>query len=458
MRGPRTQPLTIAAALLSSMASLPARAQSTLAGERGTPLVPEADTVPAGEFSLSAAVSLVGAMPGDRFHAAPFGLTIGVWDRLEAGVAFEAFPRGAPQGRGVEQDLRLSTKLLVVTEYVLRPALALSLAADHPLQGWDFLPSVIAQKHFGSLLLTGQLGVRLPRGARQADPAGAFYGAAAAVSVSASSTLLLQAAGEAGRGFRNVAVMPGIAFSLLGPDPMEARRKLLRQRAQETARAILGDAAAPQLTTTLLPGAAAGAVADAAAQPPAWTGAGLFGGGRTAVLEHPGRITFFATGGPAVGEHATWAVFAGIQIASFDELLQDSDGDGIPDRFDKCPYEPEDWDGFEDEDGCPDNGIEVLKKRAAEAVHKVEKNGVRFTTPFPRYRMAIPIRPIPTAPDRGDPRQSDTPRAPAPAAPARPGEPAPDKPAPAGGTKAAAPPAPGADVVVVLVAPAGAAR
>ena len=32
----------------------------------------------------------------------------------------------------------------------------------------------------------------------------------------------------------------------------------------------------------------------------------------------------------------------------------DNDGDGIPDALDKCPNEPEDKDGFEDEDGCPD--------------------------------------------------------------------------------------------------------
>ena len=32
----------------------------------------------------------------------------------------------------------------------------------------------------------------------------------------------------------------------------------------------------------------------------------------------------------------------------------DHDGDGIPDVRDKCPNEPEDKDGFEDEDGCPE--------------------------------------------------------------------------------------------------------
>jgi outer membrane protein OmpA-like peptidoglycan-associated protein len=32
----------------------------------------------------------------------------------------------------------------------------------------------------------------------------------------------------------------------------------------------------------------------------------------------------------------------------------DRDGDGIPDSVDACPEEPEDKDGFQDEDGCPD--------------------------------------------------------------------------------------------------------
>ncbi len=32
----------------------------------------------------------------------------------------------------------------------------------------------------------------------------------------------------------------------------------------------------------------------------------------------------------------------------------DADGDGILDNVDKCPHEPEDRDGFEDADGCPD--------------------------------------------------------------------------------------------------------
>jgi outer membrane protein OmpA-like peptidoglycan-associated protein len=34
--------------------------------------------------------------------------------------------------------------------------------------------------------------------------------------------------------------------------------------------------------------------------------------------------------------------------------LPDRDGDGIPDALDKCPDQPETYNGFEDEDGCPD--------------------------------------------------------------------------------------------------------
>jgi OmpA-OmpF porin, OOP family len=35
-------------------------------------------------------------------------------------------------------------------------------------------------------------------------------------------------------------------------------------------------------------------------------------------------------------------------------IAKDSDGDGIPDDIDRCPLDPEDLDGFQDEDGCPD--------------------------------------------------------------------------------------------------------
>lgn len=40
----------------------------------------------------------------------------------------------------------------------------------------------------------------------------------------------------------------------------------------------------------------------------------------------------------------------------------DSDGDGFIDSKDKCPQEPETKNGFEDDDGCPDEIPEVVKK------------------------------------------------------------------------------------------------
>ena len=38
----------------------------------------------------------------------------------------------------------------------------------------------------------------------------------------------------------------------------------------------------------------------------------------------------------------------------FEPSIGDRDGDGIKDDLDKCPDDPEDFDGFQDEDGCPD--------------------------------------------------------------------------------------------------------
>jgi outer membrane protein OmpA-like peptidoglycan-associated protein len=40
----------------------------------------------------------------------------------------------------------------------------------------------------------------------------------------------------------------------------------------------------------------------------------------------------------------------------------DNDHDGIPDACDKCPNEPETFNGVEDEDGCPDRGrVQILQ-------------------------------------------------------------------------------------------------
>jgi outer membrane protein OmpA-like peptidoglycan-associated protein len=51
------------------------------------------------------------------------------------------------------------------------------------------------------------------------------------------------------------------------------------------------------------------------------------------------------------GGNPDYGAFIGIV---FEPNIGDRDGDGLKDDIDKCPDEPEDFDGFEDEDGCPD--------------------------------------------------------------------------------------------------------
>ena len=48
-----------------------------------------------------------------------------------------------------------------------------------------------------------------------------------------------------------------------------------------------------------------------------------------------------------------WAVYFMLSMGG-NVLPQDTDGDGIEDKLDACPKDPEDFDGFEDTDGCPD--------------------------------------------------------------------------------------------------------
>jgi outer membrane protein OmpA-like peptidoglycan-associated protein len=66
--------------------------------------------------------------------------------------------------------------------------------------------------------------------------------------------------------------------------------------------------------------------------------------------------SFFEAGGgyqiiPSSYGAAKGRLFVGF---IFEPGTGDRDGDGIKDDVDKCPDDPEDYDGFEDEDGCPD--------------------------------------------------------------------------------------------------------
>ena len=68
------------------------------------------------------------------------------------------------------------------------------------------------------------------------------------------------------------------------------------------------------------------------------------------------RNSFLSLGGgrgliPDKGANPDLRAFIGIV---FEPNIGDRDGDGLKDDIDKCPDDPEDFDGFEDEDGCPD--------------------------------------------------------------------------------------------------------
>lgn len=60
-----------------------------------------------------------------------------------------------------------------------------------------------------------------------------------------------------------------------------------------------------------------------------------------------------ASGTPQYSRYPGLGVFLGVG-GSFSFLPRDTDGDGILGEKDLCPDQPEDQDGFQDEDGCPD--------------------------------------------------------------------------------------------------------
>jgi len=84
---------------------------------------------------------------------------------------------------------------------------------------------------------------------------------------------------------------------------------------------------------------AVGAEIMAGVRVPVWEGGEAF------VLAGPGF-------GPLMGV-PTFRILAGLTFGS-PAVPQDLDGDGITGKDDQCPNEPEDIDGFEDEDGCPE--------------------------------------------------------------------------------------------------------
>jgi outer membrane protein OmpA-like peptidoglycan-associated protein len=73
----------------------------------------------------------------------------------------------------------------------------------------------------------------------------------------------------------------------------------------------------------------------------------------------------------------------------------DADHDGIIDRLDRCPHEPEDLDGFQDDDGCPDpdndgDGITDDVDRCPDQAETV--NGVEDQDGCPDVGLIVLIR------------------------------------------------------------------
>jgi OmpA-OmpF porin, OOP family len=79
----------------------------------------------------------------------------------------------------------------------------------------------------------------------------------------------------------------------------------------------------------------------------------------------------------------------------FEPSIGDRDGDGYKDDVDKCPDEPEDFDGFQDKDGCPDpdndnDGIPDVDDRCPNEPGPPENDGCPATTDGDRDGDGIP--------------------------------------------------------------------
>ncbi|MEM7435032.1 MAG: OmpA family protein [Myxococcota bacterium] len=92
-----------------------------------------------------------------------------------------------------------------------------------------------------------------------------------------------------------------------------------------------------------------------------------FGGREETPVEVLGGIKYFNKTGFTIGFAGTagvtpgygapdWRLIGMIGFTMPDKgvVVVDTDGDGIADDLDQCPTDPEDLDGFQDQDGCPD--------------------------------------------------------------------------------------------------------
>jgi serpin B len=83
----------------------------------------------------------------------------------------------------------------------------------------------------------------------------------------------------------------------------------------------------------------------------------------------------------------------------------DADGDGVPDKVDRCPTEAEDRDGFEDADGCPDpdndrDGVPDVEDRCPN--EPGSGDGLKIGCPGLGRRIILPIRELGIVPQTFD--------------------------------------------------------
>jgi hypothetical protein len=80
----------------------------------------------------------------------------------------------------------------------------------------------------------------------------------------------------------------------------------------------------------------------------------LAAGDRIAVLHS--RDAYVVVGVDLGLNHAVGVpVFEGVVALGWAPRTHDGDGDGVPDDVDQCPELPEDRDGIQDDDGCPED-------------------------------------------------------------------------------------------------------
>ncbi|MBL4634050.1 MAG: OmpA family protein, partial [Kofleriaceae bacterium] len=284
-----------------------------LFGNSADPLVVRREQRTQGDMELGSLVS-------NRFGAELVG-AIGIVSNFQLAVALplslsqseDSIPGTPMTGLSTTGigDLRLSPKYQILTQktagisLAIMPVLVLPTASDDGYMGegrLGFAPEVVVAKRFGSMRIAANFGYRIRENTKLAN-------------VEIGDELTFRAGGA-------YVVNPG------GDRPLEV--SLTTALATQAASPF---GSANQSPLEILAGASYGVSSKV----------DLFGGAGAGVARGLGT--------------PSWRVLAGLRFhrpADKAALHSDSDNDGIDDADDKCPSEPEDVDGTDDSDGCPD--------------------------------------------------------------------------------------------------------